>query len=213
MPNLIQQIETILLNDYPRGYAFAFLGQNAHPRTRAELSLEAFQAAMPRPLPPLFLDFYAWMLHSDFVKGDVAAEIDCTDYEHTHLSLSHILKDTTIWQNIQQKQPDREWKQGFVALNSWGSAYQLVIDTQGEINNQQGCLAFWDFKGGSNYIIQYANFEQFLLTKLELLKAHCYFQPAVERPEFDDFHEGVLRDQYEQITVQVNGPPRFISFA
>ena len=40
---------------------------------------------------------------------------------------------------------------GFVHVASWGSAYEMVIDTNADVSKPKGQLWYSDFKGGSSY--------------------------------------------------------------
>lgn len=107
-----------------------------------------------------------------------------------------------------KEQPDREWRDGFVAWNCWNSAYQMAIDTKGIINGTPGCLAYWDFKGGSHFIVKYKNFEYLLLTILELIKRKLYF-PSYNDEKFEDFNCGRTRELIDFFITKINGKEKW----
>ena len=156
---IIQEIEMVLRTQYPDGFGYKFIGNNALPHVRNGLSIKEFKEQINIELPEIFYEFYEWLLDVKFPEKDVSKETYMDYHQHQISTLQNILDDTKLWQGIQAKDPKREWKPGFVALLSYDSAYQMVIDTCGEINGQKGCIAYWDFKGGSWYYVDYLNFE------------------------------------------------------
>jgi hypothetical protein len=176
---IIQEIETVLRTVCPEGFAYKFLGKNANSYIRKSLSTDDFKNQIGLELPDSFYQFYEWLLNVEFTEKDVSNQTYMDYHQHQISTLQSILEDTKYWQQILAKDPKREWKPGFVALLSYNSAYQMVIDSKGEINGQKCCIAYWDFKGGSWYYIDYLSFDNFLKTKLELLKQNLYFPPSL----------------------------------
>jgi hypothetical protein len=212
---IVSDIEAVLNNEYPKGYGCAFIGRNSFPEVRNEVSLEQFRSQINRNLPILFYDFYEWALDVNFPFFDTSKLTHIEDHQNKMETLHSILDDTKIW----NKQIHEEWNFGFVPLCSWDSAYQMVIDTYGCINNQKGSIAYWDFKGGSGYYLEYANFETFLKTKLELLKQNLYFPPPISNSNinesyklYEDFCYGKTSEKIRIIKERVKGKTKFISF-
>jgi hypothetical protein len=211
MNNLLKNIETCLKEDYTPAFYRRYIGSAQVD----ELSLDDFKTQIGLTLPASFYEYYEWLLQLPKPEGKPISIFDKDEIEHFACSLKTILRDTKKWQEIQQKQPKREWKAGFVALNSWNDCYQLVIDTLGEVG-KAGCVLYWDFKGGGQYIIKYDSFEKFLETKLALLQAQLYFPPDSETDEeaYDSFMYGEVQDQIKEIEDEVNqGVKKHIKFA
>jgi hypothetical protein len=216
---IIQEIETIIRNKYPEGFAYKFLGKNANQFTRKGLSIDDFKKQIGLELPDSFYQFYEWLLNVEFPEKNVSKQTYMDYHQHQISTLQTILDDTKFWQQIQAKDPKREWKKGFVAILSYNSAYQMVIDTLGEINGQKGCIAYWDFKGGSWYYVDYIDFDHFLKTKLELLKQNLYFPPSLNEEDlnedaytYDDFIYGEPSEKIKKIAEQINGKQVVVSF-
>jgi predicted DNA-binding WGR domain protein len=213
----IQEIEHILRTKYPIGYGFRFLGRNANEYMRESFSIHDFKAKIGLELPESFYQFYEWLLKVEFTEKNVDNEIYLDSHQNEVSSLKSILDETKMWQEIQTKNPKREWKSGFVALLSYNDAYQMIIDTKGEINEIPGCIAVWDFKGGSWYRIEYIDFDDFLKTKLELLKENLYFPPSLETNDiddpngelitYDDFMYGETANTIKSVIEKINGKP------
>jgi len=189
------------------------------PHVRNGLSIKEFKEQINIELPEIFYEFYEWLLDVKFPEKDVSKETYMDYHQHQISTLQNILDDTKLWQGIQAKDPKREWKPGFVALLSYDSAYQMVIDTCGEINGQKGCIAYWDFKGGSWYYVDYLNFEHYLKTKLELLKQNLYFPPSLNDENidensytYDEFVYGEPSQKINNIIEQINGKQAFVEF-
>jgi hypothetical protein len=218
----ILEIEQVLNAQYPKGFGYKFLGKNANEYTRKGLSLKDFKEKIDLELPDSFYNFYEWLLNVEFPEKNVDKEMYLDYHQNQIFTLQNILDDTKMWQDIQAKNPKHEWKPGFVALLSYNSAYQIVIDTKGEINNIPGCIACWDFKGGSNYNIDYLDFDDFLKTKLELLKKNLYFPPALETNDmddengelitYDDFMYGQTSNEIKAVIEKINGRQTIVNF-
>ncbi|MDD3772563.1 MAG: hypothetical protein PHC38_07905 [Weeksellaceae bacterium] len=212
---ILSEIVTVLHNEYPKGYGSAFIGQNSFPEVRNEISVEHFRNQINKNLPILFYEFYEWALDVNFPVVDITTLTHIEEHQNKMETLHAILDETKMW----NEQIHEEWNSGFVALCRWDSAYQMVIDTDGYISNQKGSIAYWDFKGGSGYYLEYANFETFLKTKLELLKQNLYFPPPISNSnidesykEYEDFCYGKTSEKIRVIKERVNGKTNFISF-
>jgi hypothetical protein len=215
----ILEIEQVLKTQYPEGFGYKFLGKNANEYTRKGLSIQNFKAKIDLELPDSFYEFYEWLLKVEFPEKNVDKKTYLDYHQNQIFTLQNILDDTKMWQEIQAKNPKREWKSGFVALLSYDDAYQIVIDTKGEICGQKGALAYWDFKGGGCYYVNYTCFESFLKTKLELLNHDLYFPPSLDGDEddedsltYDDYKYGEPADEIETIIEIVNGKQKIVNF-
>jgi len=216
---IIQEIEMVLTTQYPEGFAYKFLGKNANTYIRKSMSVDDFKKQIGLELPESFYQFYEWLLNIEFSEKDISNQTYMDYHQHQIITLQSILEDTKYWQEIQAKDPKREWKTGFVALLSYNSAYQMIIDTLGEINGQKGCIAFWDFKGGSSYYVDYIDFDHYLKSKLELLKQNLYFPPSLnddnideDEYTYDDFVYGEPSQKINSIIEQMNGKQVVVKF-
>ncbi|KOY87581.1 hypothetical protein AD998_16855 [bacterium 336/3] len=201
MNTIIQEIENILRNNYPNGYANAFVCEGFEKT----VSLEEFKDKLGLPLPDLFCEYYQWLQSVEFPKEDVSNLVGLSNFDEEYISsLSELLDRIEDWQDIQKKQPQREWKNGFVEIASWDSCYVKVIDTLGEVANS-GSILYWDFKGGGGYAVIHENFEMYLKTILERLKQGIYFPPSYADDEgVDDFSYGETRDKINNLVKELN---------
>jgi hypothetical protein len=203
MNAVISEIEQTLRNNYPSGFGAVFIGA----AKKSNIGLDAFKKEIGLELPDVFYEYYEWLSTAKFDDNDVSDQtrLGDDDSEHYTPSLGSILSSTRDWRDIQEGQPDREWKSGFAAIASWNSCYQLAIDTTGEVAPKGGLL-YWDFKGGDEYNVVYENFDMFLKTKLELLKAKLYFPPPSSDDEaYDDFMYGDVRGKIDDLVQKLNG--------
>ncbi len=217
MHKTIKEIETILRAGNNPVQALLFLGRGPDKRMRPN----EFAKEIGLEIPTIMLEYYEWMmsvdlgitkeLHEEFFgkskdikypyNRDHDVYFDCSFRTE---SLSGILKNSNIWQEILEKQPHREWKSGFMELCSWDSAYTMVIDTRGEVSGK-GCILYWDYKGGSDYRIRYDNFENYLTTKIELLKRGLYFPAIIKEADGnEDFFYGKTRKLIEKTIENFN---------
>ncbi len=205
MNAIISEIEQTLRSHYPSGFGAVFIGD----AQRSDITLNEFREELLKmglELPDAFYEYYNWLMTVEFDDDDVSdqTQLGYDDSEHYTPSLSDVLSSIRDWRDIQEDQPDREWKSGFAAIVSWNSCYQLVIDTKGEVAPAGGLL-YWDFKGGDKYEVVYQNFEMFLKTKLELLKQKLYFPPpSSDDAACDDFMYGETREKIEAVVRKLN---------
>ncbi|MCI5057466.1 MAG: SMI1/KNR4 family protein [Flavobacteriales bacterium] len=155
------------------------------------ISLEKFKEDLGIELPDLFFEYYNWLLSVEF-ENHMGKKMDLSDTYFNICSLAQILRGTKMWQEIQQDDPSREWKQGFVFLSDWDSSNQMVIDTKGIIG-KPNCILYWHYAGGAEYLIEYENLEMYLKTKIELLKRGLYF------PKDDNWGDFCYGNQNDQI--------------
>ncbi len=212
MNAIITEMEQTLRHNYPSGFGAVFIGEAQD----GDLTLEEFKdniQAMDIAPPESFYAYYDWLLRVQFPSDDVSDKTELGyDDEHYTPSLDNILSTTREWREIQKKQPDREWKSGFLAIASWNSCYQLVIDTHGDVA-PKGSLLVWDFKGGGEYEVVYQSFESYVKTKLELLKAMLYFPPSPSDDEaYEDFMYGATREKINKLIADLNGEPQIVPF-
>jgi len=209
---IISEIEQTLRQEYPSGFGAVFIGSVQEDNLSFEVLKKEIQSLNITP-PESFYTFYEWLCSVEFPFEDVYEQTELNfDEENFILSLDEIISSTRSWLEIQKKQPHREWKSGFLAIASWNSCYQLVIDTKGEVASE-GNMLVWDFKGGKYYKVIYQSFDLYLKTKLELLKAKLYFPPSPSDEEaYEDFMYGETRDKINKIIADLNGEPQVISF-
>ena len=210
MSLVIKEIENVLRNNYPEGYGHAFVCTGADKT----LSIAEFKEKISLPVPELFYQYYEWLQTVSFPQKDVSSLVSLSHFDEEYISsLSKLLDSTKNWQDIQKKEPTREWKSGFVKIASWNSCYVKVIDTLGEVA-KAGSILYWDFKGGSSYRVIHEDFEMYLKTILERLKQNLYFPPSDENEEArDEFFEGEIRDTIEDLVKNLNkNAIKFIDF-
>lgn len=217
MNEIIKDIENILRAKYSTIHALFFLGRGPDNR----IKIDEFKREIKLEVPTILEEYYQWMMSVDFgitneehnkyfgsinkIKYPYNQNYDSYfDCDNQTESLTNIIKNTNIWRKIQEKQPHREWKSGFLEICSWSSAYVMVIDTKGQVSSK-GSILYWDYKGGGVYRIRYNNFEKYLLTKLELLKKNLYFPTAFEdENSSNDFYYGKIRTAIDTTIESLN---------
>jgi len=201
MNSTILEIENVLKNNYPEGYAYTFLCRGVDKT----LSMAEFKEKIKLPVPELFYQYYEWLQNVNFPQKDISDLVGLSHFDEEYISsLFTLLDGTETWQEIQRKQPNREWKQGFVEIASWDSCCVKVIDTLGEVAGV-GSILYWDFKGGGTYHVIHNNFEMYLKTILERLKQNLYFPPSYKDDEaVDDFSYGETRDKIQALVKTLN---------
>lgn len=217
MNEIIKDIDDILRTKYNSTHALFFLGRGPDNG----IKIDEFKREIGLEVPNILEEYYEWMMRVDFgitkeehnkyfgstngIKYPYNQNYDSYfDCDNQTESLSGIINNTNIWRKIQEEQPNREWKRGFLEICDWNSAYVMVIDTKGEVSNK-GSILYWDYKGGDVYRIRYDNFEKYLITKLELLKKNLYF-PLVfgDENSNDDFYYGKTRKAIEATIESLN---------
>lgn len=178
-----ERIGDVLLERYSLAHLISFVQMAGG----GSVDGATFRKRIGAELPASFHAFYEWArtiaqrfkmtFDAIDIPDDGAFGID---------TLERILSSTEMWRGIQLEQPDREWRSGFVHIASWGSAYEMVIDTKGEAFKPSHQLVYWDFKGGSTYGAVFETFEDYLEAVLELITSDSYFKPVADADHDDD---------------------------
>lgn len=179
-----ERIESVLLSRYTEEHLVVFA------RQAGATSTKDVEAELGVALPASLHAFYAWAQDAvrsrgasfEVPEGGIAV---LDDGAYRICPAERILASTRTWQKLQAEKPEREWKPGFVHLMTFSSAYELVLDTAGEVVEPANQLVHWDFKGGSFYRRRYSDYESYLEEILGLLEADRYFDPPEDAPDHD----------------------------
>jgi predicted DNA-binding WGR domain protein len=177
--DVVAEIAKLLAEAYDGAHQRAFAAQATAGRYGAgtsRMSLDKFREKIGAELPTAFYDLYRWAFGAA-AKGEKAPLVRQGPYRI--LGLDDIVDRGVEWKRLQREQPHREWREGFVEIDGWSGAYCMVIDTLGKVKGKAGQVLYFDFKGGSEYVIAYKSYEAYLEEILDLLRRRRYF-PAGE---------------------------------
>lgn len=165
-----------------------------------DLSVEDFRQQIDAELPEVFYEFYAWAQTSaQQLSPDQPVTEIADDGPFLPNNLALILADTLDWRKIKAEQPDREWQDGFVSVQNWGSAYTMVVDTLGKVSGRKGQIVYYDFKGGGSYWVAYDSYEEYLQAICNEIKTKSYF-PNDLNPDIKEILDDTEDFEYETVS-------------
>lgn len=157
-------------------------------------SAEQFQREFPHA-PPRLVELYAW---AHRIGGTEEVPL-MREGAFRIAALEDIAETTRRLDEIKRREPENQWRSGFIRLQGWDDSYNLVVDTGGALG-APGRVLYYDYGGGMYYWISYPSYEAYLNEIVGLVERGKYF-PA-KREAFGGEFEHDWKDLLSERTIE-----------